>query len=101
MALEGSRIRSEILGQALKLVVEKLLGPLWTQITINEVVKLMGVLLDLIGKWTFFLNKSNTYFMVKSYKYLNMCTYVCFSLLQVSMSAMSVGKERIETRLGP
>ena len=44
MALEGSRIRSEILGQALKLVVEKLLGPLWTQITINEVVKLMGVL---------------------------------------------------------
>ena len=44
MALDGSRIRSEILGQALKLVVEKLLGPLWTHITINEVVKLMGVL---------------------------------------------------------
>ena len=42
--LDGSGIRSEILGQALKLVVEKLLGPLWTQITINEVVKLMGVL---------------------------------------------------------
>ena len=39
-----SRIRSEILAQALKFVVEKLLGPLWTQITINEVVKLMGVL---------------------------------------------------------
>ena len=44
MALDGSRIRSEILGQALKLVVEKLLGPLCTHITINEVVKLMGVL---------------------------------------------------------
>ena len=28
MTLDGSRIRSEILGQALKLVVEKLLGPL-------------------------------------------------------------------------
>ena len=56
MALDGSRFRSEIVGQALKLVVEKLLGPLWTQITINEVVKLMGVLnfgLD-IRKWTFF-----------------------------------------------